>query len=122
MHEVSDAAAPIAGRPPVELPPLTIAPGGRPVPLDDLVEEVAALAALLAEVVVLAGERAVFPGRWALIAELALEHASVRAALRAEETNGPAPSQATAASLSTERIIAELHSLRDQIEDGRARC
>jgi hypothetical protein len=44
----------------------------------------AELAALLAEVVVLAGTSAVFPSRWALIAELALEHDSVRTALRTE--------------------------------------
>jgi hypothetical protein len=44
----------------------------------------AELAALLADVVVLAGTSAVFPGRWALIAELALEHDSVRTALRIE--------------------------------------
>ncbi|MGH3842099.1 MAG: hypothetical protein ACRDS0_11735 [Pseudonocardiaceae bacterium] len=48
MHAVSGAAAPIAGRPPVELPPLTIAPGGRSIPPDDLTAELAALAELLA--------------------------------------------------------------------------
>ena len=121
MHEVSDAAAPITSRPPVELPPLTIAPGGRSVPHDDLAEEVAALAALLADVVQLAGQRAVFPDRWELIAELALEHASVRAALQAEENNGSAPLWDDSAPLSTERIITQLHSLRDLIGDGHAR-
>lgn len=43
----------------------------------DPAAEVEALAALLAEVV----ERAVFPARWAQVAELAMEHESVRRAL-----------------------------------------
>jgi hypothetical protein len=60
------------------------APGGRSAPLDDLVEEIAALVALLTEVVRLAEKRAIFPSQWALIAELALEHDSVRAALQTE--------------------------------------
>lgn len=68
-------------RPPVEQPP-SKAPGGRSAPPDtDPVTEVTALAELLAEVVVLAGQRAVFPERLQVIAELATEHASVRAAL-----------------------------------------
>jgi hypothetical protein len=55
---------------------------GRTVTLDaDLAGEVAALADLLAEVVQLAGQHAMYPGRWAQIAELALEYDSVRAAL-----------------------------------------
>lgn len=83
---MSDPAAPIAGRPPVELPPLTIAPGGRSVPPDDLTAEMDALATLLADVVVLVGDRAVFPSRWAHLAELALEHDSVRRALLADGT------------------------------------
>jgi hypothetical protein len=75
--------APIPDRPPVEQPP-SKAPGGRSAPPDTgLATEVAELAALLAEVVVLAGQRAVFPGRWACIAELAIEYPSVRAALAA---------------------------------------
>jgi hypothetical protein len=69
-----------SGRPLVELRP-SKAPGGRPAPPDNVVGEVAALAALLAEVVVLAGQRAVYPGRWEQIAEQAMEHHSVRAAL-----------------------------------------
>jgi hypothetical protein len=40
----------------------------------DSAEEIEALAALLAEVVQLAEDRAVFPGRWAHVAELAREH------------------------------------------------
>jgi hypothetical protein len=44
------------------------------------------LAALLAEVVVLAADRAVFPSRLQVIAELALEHDSVRRALAADGT------------------------------------
>lgn len=51
-------------------------PGGQPVP------EVEALAELLAEVVVLAGQRALFPGRLEEIADQAQEHQSVRRALR----------------------------------------
>ncbi len=49
--------------------------------------ETEALAALLAEVVELAGNRAVFPSSWELIAELAMGHESVRRALWAA---GPA--------------------------------
>lgn len=48
--------------------------------------EVEALAGLLAEVVELAGNRAVFPGHWAQIAELAMGHDSVRRAILAPET------------------------------------
>jgi hypothetical protein len=49
------------------------APRGRSIPAPgDPATEVEALAALLAEVVELAGERAVFPGRWAQVAELAV--------------------------------------------------
>jgi len=39
------------------------------------------MAELLAEVVELAGDRAVFPGRWEQIAERAMEYSSVRRAL-----------------------------------------
>lgn len=49
--------------------------GGRLTPRDDLVEEIEALAALLAEVVELARGRALFPGSWDVIAELAMGHA-----------------------------------------------
>ncbi|MGH3688169.1 MAG: hypothetical protein ACRDRU_21195 [Pseudonocardiaceae bacterium] len=41
------------------------------------------LAELLAQVVELAAGRAVFPGRWAQIAEQAMEHDCVRRAVRA---------------------------------------
>lgn len=51
-------------------------PSGQPVP------EVVALAELLAEVVLLAGQRALFPGRLDEIAERAQEYRSVRRALR----------------------------------------
>jgi hypothetical protein len=95
--------------------------GGRPAPSDaDPVTEVAALAALLAEVVELAGNSAVFPSRWALIAELALEHDSVRAALRAEQT-GAAPPDTDSSPLGIDHIIAQLDQLRDLIGDGHAR-
>jgi hypothetical protein len=63
------------------------APGGRSAPPDaGLRVEVAELAALLAQVVVLAADRAVFPSRLQLVAELALEHDSVREALAADGT------------------------------------
>ncbi|HJT04949.1 MAG TPA: hypothetical protein VJ757_15175 [Pseudonocardiaceae bacterium] len=47
----------------------------------DAAQEIEALAVLLAEVVQLAEDHAVFPGRWAHIAELAREHQVVRRAL-----------------------------------------
>ncbi|MGH3901315.1 MAG: hypothetical protein ACRDTA_24305 [Pseudonocardiaceae bacterium] len=53
-------------------------PGGQPVP------EGQALAELLAEVVLLAGQRALFPGRLKEIADRAQEHHSVRRALRSQ--------------------------------------
>jgi hypothetical protein len=71
----------IYGPPPVEQSLWKAASGGTVSPDADLAGEVAVLAMLLAEVVQLAGQRAVYPGRWAQIAELALEHDSVRAAL-----------------------------------------
>ncbi|HET9118143.1 MAG TPA: hypothetical protein VFN75_08750 [Pseudonocardiaceae bacterium] len=76
-----------SGRPPVEqLPPK--APGDRPAPCATdfpagLATEVATLAALLAEVVQLAGRAAIFPGHCEALAEQAMEHQSVRAALQA---------------------------------------
>jgi hypothetical protein len=79
-------------------------------PDPDLATEVAALAGLLAEVVQLAGDSALFPSRWAQVAELALEHESVRAALRADSPP-----------LSTQHIITQLNQLRDLIGDGHAR-
>jgi len=98
------------------------APGGRSAPGDvDLATEVAALAALLAEVVQLAGASALFPSRWAQLAELALEHDSVRAALQAERPPPTAPLNADTSPLSTERIIAQLNGLHDLIRDGHAR-
>ncbi|MGH3692465.1 MAG: hypothetical protein ACRDRX_00400 [Pseudonocardiaceae bacterium] len=51
-------------------------PGGQPAPECD------ALAELLAEVVLLAGRRAMFPSRLEEIADRAQEHQSVRRALR----------------------------------------
>lgn len=82
------------GRLPVEQQPPSKAPGGRSVPPNaDLPAELAELAALLAEVVELAADRAVFPSRLQLIAELALEHDSVRGALAANRTGVVSPSQ-----------------------------
>jgi hypothetical protein len=59
-----------------------VSPAGRVV-VGDAAQELEALAALLAEVVKLARDHAVFPGRWAHIAELAMGHHSVRRALLA---------------------------------------
>ncbi|MDQ3764546.1 MAG: hypothetical protein M3460_24215 [Actinomycetota bacterium] len=73
----------------------------------DPAAEVTALAGLLAEVVRLAGDSALFPSRWAQVAQLALE--PERAALRAD----PLP-------LSTEHIITQLNQLYDLIGDGHA--
>ena len=87
------------------------APGGRSAPPDaNLGAEVATLAHLLAEVVRLAGNSGVFPSRWAQVAEMALEHESVHAALRADPPL-----------LSTEHIIIQLNELRELIGDGHAR-
>lgn len=87
MRKVRPVNHPTPGRPPVEQPP-SKAHGGRPAPTAaDPADEVVALAALLAEVVHLAGQRAVYPGRWEHLAELALEHHSVRAALATEPTS-----------------------------------
>lgn len=59
------------------------APSGRSAPPDAelLMREVAALAGLLAQVVELAAKAAIFPGHLETIAEQAMEHESVRAAL-----------------------------------------
>jgi hypothetical protein len=106
---VKEHAVPFPDRPLVERHP-SDAPGGRSAPPDaDLAAEVAALADLLAEVVRLAGDRGVFPSRWAQVAEMALEHEGVRAALRAD----PPP-------LSTEHIITQLNELRELIGDRHA--
>jgi len=66
--------------------PSTTAPHGQSVSPDDPGEEIEALAALLAEVVERAGHRVVFPGRLAMIAELAQGHESVCRAMMAEGT------------------------------------
>jgi hypothetical protein len=107
---VEEDAGPIPDRPLVEQCP-SEAYGGRSAPPDGgLATEVAALAGLLAEVVQLAGDSALFPSRWAQVAELALEHEAVRTALRADLPP-----------LNTEHIIAQLNELRDLIGDGHAR-
>jgi hypothetical protein len=60
----------------------TVAARARSVPAPgDPAAEIEVLAALLAEVVELAGDRAMFPSRWIEVAELAMEHDSVRRAL-----------------------------------------
>jgi hypothetical protein len=78
-----------SGRPPVEqVPPQ--APGARPVAPDaGLATEVTALAALLAEVVQLAGRAAMFPGLWEALAEQAREHDSVRREHAAQQADRP---------------------------------
>jgi hypothetical protein len=82
-----------AGRSLVEqLPPK--APGDRPAPSAadcyvDLATEVAAPAALLAEVVQLAGRAAIFPGQWEALAEQAMEYQSVCAARLAAQEHAP---------------------------------
>jgi hypothetical protein len=107
---MEEHAGPIPDRPLVERHP-SEAPGSRSArPDGGVATEVAALAGLLAEVVQLAGDSALFPSRWAQVAELALEHEAVRAALRADLPP-----------LSTEHIITQLNELRDLIEDGHAR-
>jgi len=53
------------------------------VAVGDSAQEIELLAMLLAEVVQLAEDSGVFPGRWAHIAELAMEHQVVRRALPA---------------------------------------
>jgi hypothetical protein len=53
------------------------------VAVGDVAQEIESLGALLAEVVQLTEDRAVFPGRWTHIAELAKEHQVVRRALLA---------------------------------------
>lgn len=73
--------APTSGWPPVVPPSTAAASGGRPVSPDRAIE-VDVLADLLAEVVQLAGDRAIFPGRLAQIAESAMEHDRVRRAVR----------------------------------------
>lgn len=47
-------------------------------------KEIRELAGLLGQVVEMSRSSAIFPGHWQEIAELALEHPSVRAALAAE--------------------------------------
>jgi hypothetical protein len=60
------------------------APGGQPVPPDPVAAEIAALAALLADVVELTRSSAVYPGSFAVIAEQAQDYPSVQRALRGE--------------------------------------
>lgn len=117
---MSQGSDPNPGRPQIEQSP-SAAPSGRPGPPDaDPATEVEALAALLAEVVELAGNSAVFPSRWAQVAELALEHDSVRAALRAEQTES-APLDADSPLSGIEHIIAELNSLHGLVGNSHGR-
>ena len=76
----------IPGRALVERPP-SQSPEGRPAPHPGPVQgrEVRELAELLAQVVQMARYAAIFPDHWAQIAEQAMEHPSVRAALLAAE-------------------------------------
>jgi hypothetical protein len=100
-------SAPVPDRRLVEPPSQT--PGDRSDPDDvDLETEVAALAALLAEVVQLAGTSALFPSRLAQLAEMALEHNSVRT-LQAEQTGRSTSHNADTPVLNTEHIITQLN-------------
>jgi hypothetical protein len=84
---MSPVSTPIPDRPLAEH--ALASPGGRPEPPEaDLAREVQALAALLAEMVELTGKRALFPGHWEHLAELAMEHPSVRAALLTDAGTG----------------------------------
>jgi hypothetical protein len=78
----------IPGRPPVERSP-SQPPDGRPAPHPGPGQgrEVRELAELLAQVVQMARHAAIFPGHWAQIADQAMEHPSVRAALLAAEAD-----------------------------------
>jgi hypothetical protein len=78
-----------SGQPLVEqVPPQ--APGSRSATPDaGLATEVAALAALLAEVVQFAGRAAIFPSEWEALADQAREHHSVCTALLAAQENAP---------------------------------
>ncbi len=89
MHVVSLVGDLSSGRPLVaQVPPQT--PGGRSTTPDaDLATEVAALAALLAEVVQVAGRAAIFPSEWEALADQAREHHSVRTALLAAQQDPP---------------------------------
>ena len=71
----------MSGWPPVVAPSTAAASGSRMI-LPDVVIEVDVLAELLADVVQLAKDRAMFPSRLAQIAELAMEHDRVRRAVR----------------------------------------
>jgi hypothetical protein len=95
------------------------APSGRSAPSDaDVATEVAALAALLAEVVRIGGNSALFPSRWELTAELALEHDSAQLC----GPNKPNWHHPLAGSppLDTEHIITQLNELHELIEDDHA--
>jgi hypothetical protein len=78
-----------SGRPLVErVPPQ--APGGRSATPDaGLATEVAALAALLAEVVQFTGRATIFPSECEALADQTMEHHSVRTALLATQQDAP---------------------------------
>lgn len=82
VRPVSPGSNLTSDRPPVEPLP-SKAPSDRSAPpeIELLITEVAALAGLLAQVVEIAGRAAIFPDHWEALAELAMEHESVRAAL-----------------------------------------
>jgi hypothetical protein len=87
VRPVSPGSNPTSGQPLVERLP-SKSPSGRSAPpeIKLLITEVATLAGLLAQVVEMAGRAAIFPGHWKTLAEQAMEHQSVRAALAAEST------------------------------------
>ena len=86
MSRVGDLSS---GRPLVEQVPPQASGGRSAAPDAGLATEVAALAALLAEVVRFAGRAAIFPGEWEALADRAREHHSVRTALLAAQQDAP---------------------------------
>jgi hypothetical protein len=60
-----------------------------PPDIELLIAEMAALAGLLAQVVQLARTAAIFPSRWEALAEQAMEHPSVCAAVLAAQWDAP---------------------------------
>jgi len=83
VRPLSEVSHLTSDRPPVEQHPSN-APDSRSAPPDvELLITEVALAGLLAQVVELADKAAIFPSHWETLAEQAMEHPSVRAALLA---------------------------------------
>jgi hypothetical protein len=87
VHPVSPGSDLTSGRPLVErLPSKSLSGRSAPPEVELLITDEATLAGLLAQVVEMARRAAIFPGHWGTLAEQAMEHQSVRAALAAEST------------------------------------